>query len=169
MQLFQKAILLLGVLLPMSAMAKEMDLRAVTKASTAIALVRVDDPPSTTVDIPVDAAHNKTLMFQRYRRNYTRVEQIKGKLPEGLQIDEPRWQTKLAEFRKCKGSSTCLQLPVPVYASTLAKEPKPSDLVLIFVIKNKQGEWELTADRAIDARERLDPLRKLLPQPKAPK
>lgn len=169
MLLFQKAVILLALLLPIVSQAKEMDLRAVTKASTAIALVRVNDPPSSTVDIPVDADHNKTLIFQRYRRNYTRVEQIKGKLPEGLMIDEPRWQTRLAEFRKCKGSTTCFQLPVPTYASTLAKEPKPNDLVLIFVVKNKQGDWELTADRAIDARERLDELRKLLPQPKPAK
>lgn len=166
MLVLQKCLLFSALLLPTTAVAKDMDLRAATKASTAIALARVDDPPSTTVDIPVDAAHNKTLMFQRYRRNYTRVEQIKGKLPEGLQIDEPRWQTKLAEFRKCKGSSTCFQLPIPAYVSTLAKEPKPNDLVIIFVVKNKQGDWELVADRAIDARERLDELRKLLPQPK---
>ena len=158
----KKLLPFLLLLLPMLAQAKEIDLRTATKASTAIALVRVQDPRSTTVDIPVDGPHNTTRMFQRYRRNYQMVEMIKGKLPQELAIDEPRWQIKLAEFRKCKGSTVCAHVPTPSYAGTLAKEPKPTDLVLIFVVKNKQGEWELTAEQSIDARERLPQVRKLL-------
>lgn len=130
-----------STLMALPATAREWGLAEVTRAAEAIVLAQVDDPPTSTEEMPRRTGAGAP--YQRYRRHLRVLTPVVGALRGLVLVDEPQWRRQWMAW------------PQPVeldeYRGTLSREPRPGDVVLAFLARNRQGEWELLVDRALDA------------------
>ncbi len=160
---------LLLALAPRSATAQALDLPSLVRQSDAILVAQVSDPKQVVVDYPLTMGPGRPLQkYQRLVRHFLRQTVLVGSVPSHLRVDETQWRTQLAAIRACP-QRNCPAPARPTFASSLTREPKSGDTVLLFVKEVEQG-YELTAEISIDSFALLPQVRALLPQaPALPK
>lgn len=152
-------LIVLALLAAAPAHARELTLRDLVTRADAVVLARVDDPPTSVTDTPV--GHGAPA-YPRYRRHLVLVDTLKGKVPAKLDVDEPAWRTRLKAHARCRGEHKCAPINGDEYQGDLAREPVPGDVVLVFLHRTAQADWELAAERSMDRAEKAAEARAVL-------
>ena len=124
--------------------------------SDVVALVKLTASPAKQTEM--DGAGGRA--FVRHQRPMTVMAVLAGRglaVGQAILVDDPDWRGDLAHHRRCqvlRRQDAVAQCPPmadkDALASQLSREPRPGQVVIV-ALQKRSGDWQLAAERAMDA------------------